>query len=50
MTKPREIDLSPKAVAQRHEEMRQLYKLAMYLRGARVIGPVEAGRGDADPK
>jgi hypothetical protein len=42
MTKKREIDLSPTTVARRHEEMRQLYKLAMYLRGARVIGPAES--------
>ncbi len=42
MTKKREIDLSPAAVARRHEDMRQLYKLVMYLRGARLIGPAEA--------
>jgi hypothetical protein len=42
MMKKREIDLSPTAVARRHEEMRQLYRLVMYLRGARLIGPAEA--------
>jgi hypothetical protein len=39
----RETDMSPAAVSRRHEEMRQLYKLMMYLRHAKVIGPVEPG-------
>jgi hypothetical protein len=39
--KKREIDMSPAALAGRLEELRALYKLAEYLRGARLIGPVE---------
>lgn len=47
MTRSREpVDMSPTAVARRHEEMRQLYKLVMYLRGARVLGPVKPERTD----
>jgi hypothetical protein len=41
MTNKREPDMSPIALGRRREEMRQLYKLMMYLRRARLVGPVE---------
>jgi hypothetical protein len=36
MTKP-EIDMSPAALARRLEQVRALYKLMIYLRGARPL-------------
>jgi len=32
--------MSPAVLARRREDMRQLYRLMMYLRRARLVGPV----------
>ncbi len=43
-----QVDMSQAALARRHEDMRQLYKLMMYLRHARYVGPVEPRAVDPD--
>jgi hypothetical protein len=40
MKTPNEPDMSQPALGRRREEMRQLYRLLMYLRRARLIGPI----------
>lgn len=42
VTDERETDMSPAAIQQRLEQVRALYKLAVYLRSATLVGPVVA--------
>jgi hypothetical protein len=45
-TKPRVIDLSERAVANRIEDLRQLYRLMLTFKDVKILGPLK----DLEPR
>jgi hypothetical protein len=47
---PKHPDMSPEAIDQRLRQLGQIYKMAMSLRNAKWIGPINAPPESGDPE